>query len=119
MGRAENRKGADGEREWAALCREAGFTEARRGGQEMFQRGSERADCLGLPFIHQEIKRQEHLNIGKAIEQSVRDATDEGRGHLPIVAHRTNRRPWCVTMLAKDWFRIYKAALEKGKRTST
>jgi len=111
MANGSKRKGADGEREWAAFCRDNGFKDARRGGQAMYQRGSELPDCLGLPFIHQEVKRQEHLNIGKAIEQSARDAADEGRGHLPIVAHRTNRRPWLVTMFAKDWIRVYKAAL--------
>ena len=112
MGRASRTKGTNGEREWAAFCREAGFTEARRGGQ-LYQRGSEIADVVGLPYIHQEIKRVEKLNIMRAMEQSIQDAQEAGRGELPIVAHRTNRKPWLVTMLAKDWIRIFKAALRR------
>lgn len=65
MGKTSRTKGANGEREWAAFCRDHGFKEARRGCQ-LYQRGSEIADVIGLPFIHQEIKRVEHLNIGKA-----------------------------------------------------
>jgi len=113
MGRASRQKGADGEREFAAFCRDNGFINARRGGQAKYQRGSELPDCLGLPYIHIECKRVERLNLAKALDQSARDAEDEGRGNLPIVAHRQNRRPWCITMLAKDWIRIYKAALKK------
>lgn len=79
MSRKSRTKGANGEREWAAFCREAGFTEARRGCQ-LYQRGSEIADVIGLPFIHQEIKRTEKLNLRAAMEQSIRDAQDAGRG---------------------------------------
>lgn len=116
MGRESRIKGANGEREFAAFCRDHGFKDARRGGQAKYQRGSELPDCLGLPFIHVECKRVERLNLAKAMEQSARDAEDEGRGNLPIVAHRQNRRPWYITMLAKDWFRIYAAALKRSER---
>ena len=111
MGRASRTKGANGEREFAEYCRKQGFTEAHRGGQ-LYQRGSQIADVVGLPFIHQEIKRVEKLNLSKAMEQSAKDAAEAGRGELPIVAHRQNRRPWYITMLADDWMRIYKAALK-------
>jgi Holliday junction resolvase len=115
MGRASRTKGANGEREWAAFLREAGFTDAHRGGQ-LYQRGSTVADVEGLPFIHVEVKRQERLNLRAAMEQSMRDAADEGRGRLPIVAHRTNRKPWLVTMEGKDWIRLFKAALRGAKQ---
>lgn len=115
MGRYEREKGKRGELEWAAVCREAGFVNARRGGQAKYQRGSEVADCLGLPFIHQEVKNVERLNVRKAMEQSARDAKDEGRGFLPMVAHKANKKEWLVTMRGVDWLRILKAALRKSK----
>lgn len=30
-------------------------------------------------------------------------------GELPIVAHKTSRKEWLVTMRAGDWFDFYKA----------
>ena len=115
MGRASREKGKRGEYAFAEFCREAGFTDARRCGQAKYQRGSEVPDVEGLPFIHVEVKNKERLNLREAMEQSERDAADEGRGKLPIVAHKQNRRPWYITMLAKDWIRIYKAALRKSQ----
>ena len=98
------RKGSAGEREWAAFCRDHGFTEARRGTQ--FRGGFDSPDVVGLPGVHQEIKRVERLNIHEAMQQSIRDS--EGKA-LPIVAHRRNREEWLVTMRAEDWMEIYKA----------
>ena len=96
------RKGGEGERQWAAFCREHGFTEARRGTQ--FKGGFDSPDVVGLPGIHQEIKRVEKLNIHEAMKQAIRDS--EGKAK-PIVAHRRNREEWLVTMRAEDWMEIY------------
>ncbi len=98
-------KGKRGELEWASVCREHGFDEARRGQQ---YHGLEGEDVVGLPGIHQEIKRVERLNIHEAMEQASQDAD----GGIPIVAHRKNRTPWLVTMEANDWFKLYKKYLE-------
>lgn len=95
------RKGKEGELEWAKFCREHGY-KVRRGQQYS---GIEGEDCVGLPFIHQEVKRVERLNIDKAIEQAIKDADKD---KLPIVAHRKNYKDWLVTMRAQDWFEIYK-----------
>ena len=97
-------KGGRGEREWAAFCRYHGFTEARRGTQ--FRGGFDSPDVVGLPGVHQEVKRQERTEIQKWMQQSIRDS--EGKA-LPIVAHRRNREEWLVTMRAEDWMEIYKA----------
>jgi len=75
-------KGAAGEREWAKLCREQGFEDARRGQQFS---GIEGKDVVGLPDIHVEVKRVERLNISKAMEQAIEDSKDT---EIPIVAHR-------------------------------
>ena len=97
-------KGSRGEREWAGFCRSHGFTEARRGQQ--FSGGFDSPDVLGLPGIHQEVKRVEKLNIHEAMKQATRDS--EGKA-FPIVAHRRNRDEWLVTMRADDWMELYKA----------
>lgn len=102
-------KGGRGEREWAEKGREHGFSEARRGTQ--FKGGFDSPDVVGLPYIHQEVKRVENLNIHKAMAQSIRDC--EGKA-IPIVAHRRNREDWLVTMRADDWFTIYKGWLKHG-----
>ena len=99
-------KGARGEREWAKICREQGFTEARRGQQYS---GIEGEDVIGLPGIHIEVKRVERLNISNAIRQAVRDKKEE---EMPIVAHRKDREEWLVTMRAEDWFKLYKKYVE-------
>lgn len=102
------RKGAAGEREWAKVCREQGFvvrrTQQYAGGTE------ESADCIGLPYIHQEVKRVEKLNIYEAMEQSYWDNVASGKSEtdIPIVAHRKNGKSWLITMSADDWFKLYK-----------
>ena len=98
-------KGARGEREFAALCREQGYKDVRRGQQYS---GIEGEDVVGLPGVHVEVKRREYLNIYDAIGQAVRDAQAQGDGALPIVAHRKNNCKWLITMRAEDWFEIYR-----------
>jgi hypothetical protein len=92
-------KGKVGEREWRDVLKEKGF-EARRGRQ--FSGSPESPDVVSnLPF-HFEVKRVEALNIDKAMEQAQRDC---GKS-MPVVAHRKNKRPWLVTMVAEDWLEL-------------
>ena len=95
------RKGADGERELAALLREHGY-EARRGQQYSGANGD--ADVVGLPGIHIECKRVERLNLYDAIAQAKADKLD---GELPTVFHRKNDCKWLVTMEFDDWLSMY------------
>jgi len=95
-------KGARGEREFAGLCRELGYSQVRRGQQFS---GLEGEDCVGLPGIHIEVKRVQALNIQKAMDQSKRDAKVK---QFPIVAHRKNDCEWLITMPAFEWFEIYR-----------
>ena len=101
-------KGKRGELEWAAVCRSQGYGYARRTAQYCGNTG-DASDVVGLPGIHQEVKRVERLNIDEAMEQAIRDANEAGKHELPIVAHRRNGKPWLVTMTAEDWFRLYEA----------
>lgn len=94
-------KGKRGEREFAKYCREQGFS-TRRGQQFS---GIEGEDVVGLPGIHIEVKRNEHLNLYDAIAQSVKDAKEN---QVPIVAHRKNNCKWLITMPAEKWFELYK-----------
>lgn len=98
-------KGARGEREWAAVCRENGYSEAYRTAQYRGNTG-DAADVEGLPGIHVEVKRVERLNIEDAMAQAIRDS--KKNGNIPVVAHRKNYCPWLVTMRAEDWFAIYR-----------
>lgn len=94
-------KGSRGEREFARLCRDNGY-DCRRGQQYS---GIEGEDVVGLPGLHIEVKRVERLNLEDAMSQSIRDAKE---GEKPIVAHRKNRGKWMVTMLAEDWFELFR-----------
>lgn len=104
-------KGADGERELAAVLKEYGY-QARRGQQFSGIAGD--ADVVGIPGVHIECKRVEKLNIDKAMEQSIRDADAESirRGKIvtPVVMHRRNRKPWLVTMLLDDFMKMKESA---------
>lgn len=91
-----NAKGKRGERELAALIREVGFTDARRGQQ--YKGTPDSPDVVGIPGHHIECKFVEALNVSKAYEQAVSDAQglDE-----PLVFHKKSRGPWLVTLDAR------------------
>ena len=94
-------KGAVGERELASKLRYYGF-ETRRGQQYCGANGD--ADVVGLPGIHIECKRVEHLNLYNAVSQSKHDVKI---GELPAVFHRKNNCKWLVTMELDDWMELY------------
>ena len=107
MGASQQRKGAAGERELAALLRQYGY-DMQRGG---FVFGDV-PDLIGLPGIHIEVKRVQALNLDAAMDQSIRDSRKFKDGH-PAVFHRKNHESgsskgkWKVTMLLDDWLEIY------------
>ena len=96
-------KGKRGELEWASFCRQQGY-ECRRTSQYCGNTG-DASDVVGLPGIHQEVKRVERLNIEEAMSQAVRDSQGS---KIPVVAHRKNGQGWLVTMRAEDWFSLYR-----------
>ncbi len=106
-GRSSQRKGADGERELAALLREYGYS-IERGGSLSF---GEVPDLTGLPGVHIEVKRVERLNVPEAMKQAARDAERFHDG-APTLFHRRSREPWLVTMRLQDWMSLY----QKTKR---
>lgn len=96
-------KGVRGELAVAHLFKAYGFP-AERGCQHDGMSGH--ADVEGVPYIYIEVKRDEDLNVKKAIEQAERDnnarfeRTEEEL--LPVVIHKKNRQPWNVTMRLLD-----------------
>ena len=102
MSRAQQRKGAEGERELAALLREYGYP-VERGGSLSF---GEAPDLTGLPGVHIEVKRVERLNVPETMKQAARDAEKFHDG-APTLFHRRSREPWLVTMRLQDWIGLY------------
>ena len=110
-------KGRRGEVELSHVLNEYGY-ETRRGMQ--FSGANGDADVVGLPGIHIECKRVEHLNIDKALEQSIRDAyadsLRQGSEVIPAVFHRSNddrkkdstKGVWKVTMRLDDWMKLFR-----------
>ena len=94
-------KGAVGERELAGKLKFYGF-DTRRGQQYCGANGD--ADVVGLPGVHIECKRVEHLNIYTAMSQAKADAK---MNELPAVFHRKNHCEWLVTMSLDDWMKMY------------
>ena len=98
-------KGKRAEREVAALLREYGFTNAKRGQQ--YHGGTDSPDIIdALPKVHIEVKHVEKLNIIEAMAQADRDCGDK----IPAVFHRRNRTPWLVTLHLDDFITLYKGA---------
>lgn len=100
-GKSSQRKGANGERELAAILSKCGY-HVKRGGSLSY---GEIPDLTGLPGIHIEVKRVERLNVSEAMKQAVRDSTRFGG--IPTLFHRRSREPWLVTMRLSDWLEMY------------
>lgn len=111
MGSKSARKGADGERELAAILRGYGY-DIQRGGSLSF---GEVPDLTGLPGIHIECKRAEQLRLPEWLAQAERDAVRFGDG-APAVFFRRSRSPWCVVMKLEDWMAIYKASERRPEK---
>lgn len=106
-------KGCRGELGVAALLKEYGYTDARRGQQYCGANGD--SDVVGLPGVHIEAKWVEALNVDEAMAQAIRDARS---GDMPAVFHRKNKerakerkerfyRDWKVTLRAEDFLRVW------------
>ena len=55
-------------------------------------------------FLYIEVKRNEHLNIDKAMEQAKSEAP---YGAWPVVMHRKNDTPWKITISADDYMELF------------
>ena len=105
MSKSQREKGKRGERELARVLRSMGV-DSRRTAQHCGKAGT--ADVDAWPGVHVECKRVESLNVGKAIDQSIRDCPD---GSVPIVCHRRSSQPWLVTVRLSDLEALAQAVL--------
>ena len=103
MGKMQQRKGADGERELAGILAGYGY-DVHRGASQNY--GTE-PDLSGLAGVHIEVKRTQQLRLHDALEQAKRDAVRFSDG-LPTVFFRRNREKWQVCMYLEDWIQLYK-----------
>lgn len=105
MGKRQQRKGANGERELTQILQSKGY-QVKRGGSQTY---GEIPDIVGLPGVHIEVKRQERLDLIGAIQQAETDAIKFKDGQ-PAVFHRKNRSKWLVTMSLDEWLTLYETA---------
>lgn len=101
-------KGKRGELELAHKLQDYGYN-ARR--SQQYAGINNDADVVGLPHIHCEVKRVEHLNLYDAMAQSKRDSKSNEK---PVVFHRKNNSKWLVTMDFDDFMEFYRE-WESGK----
>ena len=107
-GKGRRTKGQIGEREWADILNKKFGVNYHRtpmsGGMDL--KGDVRRTYGSKPSriddFSWEVKRQEKLNIYKALDQAKRDA----RSLTPVVAHRKNNDSWMITMDAMDFINI-------------
>lgn len=111
MGKQQQRKGADGERELALILQGKGY-QVKRGGSLTY---GTIPDLVGLDGIHIEVKRREKLDLLGAIRQAETDAARFQDGK-PAVFHRKNRSPWLVTMTLEQWLALYEKAVFCGNK---
>jgi Holliday junction resolvase len=102
MGKHNRQKGKSAELELASIIRETYGWPVRRG--HVFEG---EPDIVGLEGIHVEVKRTKSFHAVDFMVQAARYATHHNGGY-PAVFYRADRKPWTVTMLARDWYRFSK-----------
>jgi len=100
-------KGKRGEIEGAHFLTRLLKIPIRRGQQ--YRGGEDSPDLLGTGSIHFEVKRQERLNLDRALEQAARDASTSD---VPCVLHRCNRKKWKFSFYGDDLLRFVDAVAE-------
>jgi len=95
-------KGKRGELELSHFLTDRGVP-ARRGQQ--FSGSGDSPDVVAeLPGMHIECKRTERFQLYPALEQATFDTT--GTTKMPIVFHRSSRKPWTVVIWAEDFLKL-------------
>lgn len=92
------RKGKVGELEASKELARVLKCEARRGQQ--YSGIGEAPDVVhSVPGVHIEVKRTEGFRLNAALDQAIDDAAE---GSVPVVLHRSNKRPWVVVVRLDD-----------------
>lgn len=94
MSAGHRMKGKRGELEIVHVLRDAGWSDAERTSNGRAQ--SARGDVANGPAgVHLEVKRQERLNVPKALRQIEADANPLD---IPVLVHRPNGHDWMATL---------------------
>lgn len=97
MGSKSRDKGQRGEREAAAELIRLFHCEACRGRQ--YQGGDDSPDVQhSIHGVHFEVKRNEKLELWKAVNQAVEECGES----VPVVLHRPNGKPWLAVVRLDD-----------------
>ena len=68
-------------------------------------------DCSRLPRIHISVRRTERLRLDEAMTQ----AALEAQSRLPVLAHRSSRQPWRITMDFPTFAVLYSGFIENSR----
>ena len=98
-------KGKRGERIVADFFKDHGY-DAHRSAQFCGKTG-QAADVIGVDGVHLEVKFCEAMRLYDWMSQAIRDSEAEGKGNIPVVIHKQNRKDMLVTMRADDWIQLY------------
>jgi hypothetical protein len=110
MSRLSRNKGKRGERLWRDVVRSVGgFVEAVRAGYKQAAFGGGGADVEDDSGMWWEVKFVESLNVRRAYEQAAEAAP---LSQTPVVAHKTSRSIWLVTLAGEDFLRILRRLRE-------
>lgn len=93
-------KSSRGHRELASVFRREGFPQAT------CVRGM--LDKKALPGLSVEVRRTQRLRLDEAMAA----AAATGGNQIPLVAHRSDRHPWRVTLSLQDFLPLYRAWLQ-------
>lgn len=101
MGMKSKRKGNNGELEFLQLLLSRGIEAHRNDQKYIGGRGNPDVGAqIGERNFHFEVKRTEKFRLYDALYQAQRDAETDC---IPVVAHRSNRRPWAVILMLEDF----------------
>lgn len=104
-GRKSRNKGANAEREVAAIIKQRLGYDCHRtplsGGMQW------KGDVQGLPGHHVEIKRAETLSIPAWLRQTESDAP---KGTVPLLVFRQSHQPWRVVLTLDDYLTLLPAS---------
>ena len=106
MGRSQRAKGATGEREFCSYLNEHLGCETKRNLMQTREGGCDTwLQIAGSLSCAIEIKRVERLQLRAAVDQVLAVDAD-----MHAVAHRTNGKPWLVTMPIESWVQLVREA---------
>ena len=111
MGASQRNKGNQGEREWTALLRTHGWTDAQR----LLGQARDGGGDVPLPPMLYEVKRYNKIAVRKWLDQACHSMIQyQGRGcNVPAVAMREDgRKDWMVLLRAEDFLALLR--LTKG-----